>query len=655
LNCFIGREIQRWIDKIIGIGLLIVSISGGTGIFFEDPATRFRLSGFFGISISNILVSLTGGIGAPIILISLGILSIVLITEVLIAGSFVKAKDWWRLRLLRQEFVLPAQKKIRITGVRSAPTLPFISTNKQREFHFKSKPKQDRQSISVVEPVDKNIPSTSVDYSFPSIDLFNIPPPVEQRKIEEDLKKSAQVLEDTLKDFSVETKVVQVDRGPVITLYQIQPASGVKVSRIVQLSDDIALNMKAESVRIVAPIPGKSTVGVEVPNTQSTLVYLRDILESPEFKDTQGTLPLVLGKDIAGRPVVSDLTDMPHLLIAGTTGSGKTVAINSIISSLIFKIHPDNLKLLLVDPKMVEMAVYNNIPHLLCPVLTDAKKTSMALGWLVQEMEKRFRLFSHIGARDIRMYNEKINSNKTLSEVEFSYEHKRMPFIVVVVDELADLMMVARDDVESAIQRLTQLSRAVGIHLVVATQRPSVDVITGVIKANCPARVSFQVSSKVDSRTVLDMNGAEKLLGKGDLLFLRPGTSKPIRAQGALVSDEEVQRLADFIKTQKQPLYDPELLNAIKIEKQSQGGSVADDELYDDALQIVLSTGMASASVLQRKMRLSYQRAARLIDLMEERGIVGPYRGSKPREILVDIEHIKKRGEDENIGSENQG
>ncbi len=652
LNYFVRKNIQRPCDKIIGILLLIFSVCGILGIWLGS--NKFNLTGFLGLLISNALISFTGTLGGLLILSVVGILSVVLITEVLIASVFVRIKDWWNLRILTQDKKPIFEKNLKMTGIKTKFVRPVRASVKiDSGFHFKKRPLQPVASRP--EDVREEKQDKKPDYIFPPIDLFDIPPPIEQRKIEEDLKKNAQILEDTLKDFAVEVKVVQVDRGPVITLYQIQPASGVKVSRIVQLCDDIALNMKAESVRIVAPIPGKSTVGIELPNTQSTLVYLRDILESSEFKSTDAKLPLALGKDIAGKSVVSDLIDMPHLLIAGTTGSGKTVCINSLISSFIFRIHPRDLKFLLIDPKMVEMSMFNNLPHLLCPVLIDAKKTSIALMWLVQEMERRFKIFSNVGARDIEMYNSKISGKQLQSKN--GLEYKRIPFIVVVIDELADLMMTVKDEVEAAIQRLTQLSRAVGIHLIVATQRPSVDVITGVIKANCPARISFQVSSKVDSRTVLDMNGAEKLLGKGDLLFLRPGTSKPIRAQGSLVNDEEVQRLVGFVKSQTQPSYEQTLLNSIRSDKHLFAGSVADDELYDDGLQIVLSTGTASVSVLQRKMRLSYQRAARLIDLMEERGIVGPYRGSKPREILVDIPagQVEKKGKDENIVSENKG
>jgi len=383
--------------------------------------------------------------------------------------------------------------------------------------------------------------------------------------------------------------------------------------------------MKAQSVRIIAPIPGKGRVGVEVPNTQSSLVYLKEVLASAEFQNAKSRITLALGKDITGQPIVADLDDMPHLLIAGTTGSGKTVCVNSLILSLLYKSSPTELKFLMIDPKMVELAPFNGIPHLLCPVVTEAKKAHLALNWVVNEMEERYRLLAKAGARSIESYNEK---------------QEKIPYIIVIVDEFADLMNVSRDQVENAITRLAQLSRAVGIHLILATQRPSVDVITGVIKANLPARVSFKVASKVDSRTVLDMNGADKLLGKGDMLFLRPGESKLIRIQGTLVNDKEIERVVNFIKGQCEPVYDEEILK----EQPKRGLETAEkDELYEEALRVIMESNQASVSILQRRMRLGYTRSARIIDMMEQEGLVGPFEGSKPRKILVDRQEWLKK------------
>ena len=463
------------------------------------------------------------------------------------------------------------------------------------------------------------------DYHLPSLDLLDSPPPLESRHIKEDLESSARILEETLEDFGISAKVTDIERGPVITRYELEPAPGVKLNRIVVLSDDIALAMKAQSVRIIAPIPGKARVGVEVPNMESTMVVLKEVLSSKVFLEEDSILTLALGKDITGKPIVADLDGMPHLLIAGTTGSGKTVCVNSLILSLLYKGSPNDLKFLMVDPKMVELMPFNGLPHLLCPVVTDAKKASQALNWVVNEMEERYQLLAKAGARNIQAYNGK---------------GEKLPYIVVIIDEFADLMTVARDQIENAVTRLAQLSRAVGIHLILATQRPSVDVITGVIKANLPARVSFKVASKVDSRTVLDMNGADKLLGKGDMLFLRPGEEKLIRIQGTLVSDKEIEKVVSFIKEQGEPIYDETIL---KEQQKSSLGNTEKDELYDEAVRIIIESNQASVSILQRRMRLGYTRAARIIDMMELDGLVGPFEGSKPRRILVNREEwIKK-------------
>jgi len=541
-------------------------------------------------------------------------------------------------------------------GTAAAENREIKIINKETRRERKERKRQEKKHSK--SPVEAAVNVSAAEFELPGVELLDSPPPVAQRKIEEDLQASARRLEDTLRDFGIECKADQIERGPVVTRYELLPAPGVKVNRITSLSDDIALAMKAHSVRIVAPIPGKAAVGVEVPNMVSSMVFMRDIVESPEFYDTKSKLPIVLGKDISGKSIVADLSDMPHMLIAGTTGSGKTVCVNSLIASLLFKLSPDEVKFIMVDPKMVELAMYNGLPHLLCPVVTEPKKVSGALGWVVNEMERRYRVFAKIGVRNIAGYNDLYGENEfagmeTIDGKSFESESSRedpsenpnpgrLPYIVVMIDELADLMLVASAEIETAIARLAQLSRAVGIHIVLATQRPSVDVITGVIKANFPARISFQVASKVDSRTVLDMNGAEKLLGKGDMLFLKPGTSKPIRAQGVLISDKELNRVVEFIKLQRSAEYNQQVLAHQKKKTALEAGEK--DDFYDDAVELILATGQASVSILQRRMRLGYTRAARLIDQMEAEGIVGPYQGSKPREILVD-----RPGEDEKL------
>lgn len=444
-----------------------------------------------------------------------------------------------------------------------------------------------------------------------------------------DVNEKAHLLEKTLESFGVSVKVTQVSCGPSVTRFEVQPAPGVKVSRIVSLGDDIALSLAAGGVRIEAPIPGKAAVGIEVPNQEVAVVHLRETLETREFQQSASRLTVALGKDIAGRPVVADLGKMPHLLIAGATGSGKSVCINSLICSLMFKAKPTELKLMMIDPKMVELTGYNGIPHLLTPVVTDAKKAAAALKWMTTEMDNRYARFAAAGVRDMRRYNK----GQRLAG------RKPMPFIVVVIDELADLMMVAPGEVEDAVCRLAQKARAAGIHLVVATQRPSVDVITGLIKANVPSRIAFAVSSQIDSRTILDVGGAEKLVGRGDMLFLPVGAAKPIRLQGAFVSDREVQNIVSFLRQQSLPEYSEEInLN------ESPGGTRTqeDDELFPEAVKVLLDSGQASISFLQRRLRIGYARAARLIDMMEARGMVSGQDGSKARNILINAEDYHK-------------
>lgn len=455
-------------------------------------------------------------------------------------------------------------------------------------------------------------------YTLPPYTLLDKPKRAPARETR-DIANNIQKLEQTLKSFGVQARITNVHRGPAVTRYELQPEVGVKVSRIVNLTDDIALALAAKDIRMEAPIPGKAAIGIEVPNEQVSLVTLREVLESAPFHEATSHLTVALGRDISGEPIVADLGKMPHLLVAGATGSGKSVCINSIITSLLFKARPDEVKLIMVDPKMVELSVYNGIPHLLIPVVTDPKKASYALRKVVQEMEKRYEQFAHAGAKDIERYNQMGG-------------HPLLPYIVVIVDELADLMMVSPADVEDSITRLAQKARAAGIHLILATQRPSVDVITGVIKANIPSRIAFGVSSQVDSRTILDMAGAEKLLGKGDMLYLPVGSSKVTRIQGCFVSDREVEAIVSFIKKQEEPNYAEELI----VEGEGSGEDPAmEDDLYEKAVELVVESQTASVSLLQRRLRVGYARAARLIDMMESQGIVGPYEGSKPREVLV--------------------
>ncbi|MBU4252845.1 MAG: DNA translocase FtsK [Candidatus Omnitrophica bacterium] len=618
------------IARVIGVFAILVSLSSLIGMFnLNNDPLRFQTSGFFGALISSNLTKTVAPLGAFIIFTLFLILGWAFFNEELISSLFSKFIGKLKSFFAWLPFFSNKQKAAKVkTNLINKGSL---FSKKQDPQPVNSKPKifmplgvSPKLKIQIkdkaqAEPIKLKPSELKIgDYHLPSVDLLDAPPPADTRQMKEDLEACARTLEDTLEDFGISAKVTDIIRGPVITRYELEPAAGVKINRIEALSDDIALAIKAQSIRIIAPIPGKGRVGVEVPNLQSTLVCIRDLLTSAEYSKQKSPLTIALGKDITGRSVFGDLDDMPHLLIAGTTGSGKTVCVNTCILSLLFRGSPNNLKFLMIDPKMVELMPFNGLPHLLCPVVTDAKKAAVALNWVVSEMESRYVLLSKAGVRNIEAYNEK---------------QEKIPYIIVIVDEFADLMSVARDQIENAITRLAQLSRAVGIHLILATQRPSVDVITGVIKANLPARVSFKVASKVDSRTVLDSNGAEALLGKGDMLFLQPGKEDLIRIQGALVKDAEIERVVEFIKAQSEPVYDDQIL------KEQQKNSLANgdkDELYDEAVRVIMESNQASVSILQRRMRLGYTRAARIIDMMEMEGLVGQFEGSKPRRILVD-------------------
>ncbi|GMG78632.1 FtsK/SpoIIIE family DNA translocase [Bacillus safensis] len=469
------------------------------------------------------------------------------------------------------------------------------------------------------------------DYELPSLDILAEPQHSGQQTDKKNIYENARKLEKTFQSFGVKAKVTQVHLGPAVTKYEVYPDVGVKVSKIVNLSDDLALALAAKDIRIEAPIPGKSAIGIEVPNAEIAMVSLKEVLESKQNDRPNAKLLIGLGRNISGEAVLAEMNKMPHLLVAGSTGSGKSVCINGIITSILMRAKPHEVKMMMIDPKMVELNVYNGIPHLLAPVVTDPKKASQALKKVVSEMERRYELFSHTGTRNIEGYNDYI---KRMNRTEDA-KQPELPYIVVIVDELADLMMVASSDVEDSITRLSQMARAAGIHLIIATQRPSVDVITGVIKANIPSRIAFSVSSQTDSRTILDMGGAEKLLGRGDMLFLPVGANKPVRVQGAFLSDEEVEHVVDHVITQQKAQYQEEMIPSEETQDQL---AAVEDDLYDEAVELIIGMQTASVSMLQRRFRIGYTRAARLIDAMEERGVVGPYEGSKPREVLLSKE-----------------
>ena len=514
-----------------------------------------------------------------------------------------------------------------------------------------SPPKRDRpRPVKAEQPETAPAMAISVAdqsrYKLPTMGLINPLPPEKDREIRGDFQAGAMILKETLSEFGVEADITNVERGPVVTRYELLPAPGVRVEKISALSNNIGLAMKAESVRIQAPIPGKGVVGIEVPNSKTTLVCLREVLESDAWRSGKAALPLVLGKDVGGRVIVTDLAEMPHLLIAGATGSGKTVCMNSILAGLLMSRTPAQMRLMLIDPKIVEFSTYNHLPHLVVPVITDPKKVAIGLRWAINEMEKRYKLFARVGVRNITTYNSRPIAKQVelFTGVEPEEERPeeqmpdRLPYIVIVVDELADLMLVAQADIENSIARLAQLSRAVGIHMILATQRPSVNVITGTIKANFPARISFQVAQKVDSRTILDANGADKLLGKGDLLFLPPGSSRLIRAQGTMTTDAELRRVVDCWTKQGVPNYEMAIKEKIESNSAMDMDNGVDDELLEAAIEIIRQTKRASTSSLQRRLRIGYTRAARLMDILESRGVVGPACGSDPREILIDLD-----------------
>jgi len=658
--CFIIKNHKIYFNKkFFGIVLFVITtlmllsmlslnlfyingdVSGGINKIYESQL--IWQGGIIGYLIDIPLYKLFGSVGFYVILISLYIICFILISNFSLYDMAERLKQKSVKEPVnktestdnldeKETFVSNIKKRIKILDfMKNSDTSESSSTPKIVETLIPEVDKEISSDIdnSINEELDKEINSKKdYIYNFPTLDLLkqNI-----QSKLNKEDKRylinSATKLEETLASFGVDAKVIQVSKGPSVTRFELQPSPGVKVSKIVNLADDIALNLASSGVRIEAPIPGKSAVGIEVPNKDLTPVYIREVIESEEFKNSKKNLTVCLGKDISGNCISTDLVKMPHLLIAGATGSGKSVCINSLIVSLLYKYSPEDVKLLMIDPKVVELSVYNGIPHLLIPVVTDPKKAAGALNWAVNEMTRRYQLFANNNVRNIESYNELYAKNKI---------ENKLPLIVMIIDELADLMIVCAKDIEDYIGRLAQMARAAGMHLVIATQRPSVDVITGVIKANIPSRISFAVSSQIDSRTILDMAGAEKLLGKGDMLFSPAGASKPIRVQGAFISESEVDKVVSYIKDQEDEpvVYENDIID--EIDTATSSGNSDKDELLDEAVRLVIQTKQASTSLLQRRLRVGYNRAARIIEQMENRGIISERDGSKPRQILID-------------------
>jgi S-DNA-T family DNA segregation ATPase FtsK/SpoIIIE len=656
--------------------------------FFRDKTMLFgqqvATGGAVGVVVSRLLKGTVGVTGSLLLLLPLLAASIMILSKF----SFVLFAGWWlenmkhkwaawqsRRSKLREE---QSRDKAKQEGFPAAATAsgpvikpPAAPAPKATLFKKEKDKKKEDAKTSAVQETFEFIKAEG-DFHTPPFSLLDVPATTEKTLDRDVLTMNARLLEKKLKDYNIDGEVVEICPGPVITMYEYAPAPGIKISKIAGLTDDLTMALQAMSIRIVAPIPGKGVVGIEVPNRDRDMVFLREIFNCEHFSHSKMKLPLALGKDIAGLPVVTDLAKAPHLLVAGSTGSGKSVSINTMILSLLYTSTPKDVRMIMVDPKMLEFSMYEGIPHLLLPVVTEPKKASLALKWAVNEMERRYQLLSDKGVRNIDSYNKKLAGELleqeelgNLSEAEIiedleefreddgadidsipfmvddgdALEHVHLPYIVVIVDELADLMMVAGREVEEHIARLAQKARASGIHLILATQRPSVDVITGLIKANLPSRISFQVTSKVDSRTILDTNGAESLLGNGDMLYMPPGSSRLQRIHGAFVSDAEVQRVVDFLKKQGKPVYEKSIMEMKDADEKGSGiEDEEQDERWEDALRLVADTKQASISMVQRKLRIGYNRAARIVEMMESEGMIAQSDGtSKPREIYMDV------------------
>jgi S-DNA-T family DNA segregation ATPase FtsK/SpoIIIE len=687
-----GKEFHHWPLRLgSGIFLLIGLCALCSVQFNTDPVFKnsVQVGGLTGETLGRFLVIWFSTIGATIFLVTLVFASLLampgthvnsmLELAAKLAGTYAgklfqliskvktKCNEW--IAIARESAKASKAAKIKSEEV-FEPTEPIIVT---RERLTEPEPVQAPtiipQKKKSKEEFIVNEGSISVsedgDYKIPPISLLDDPLPVEESaEMKEEILLSSSILERKLADFGVEGKVVQVLPGPVITLYEFEPAPGIKVSRILSLSDDLALAMRALSLRILAPVPGKPVVGIEIPNTRKEVVSFKEVIISKGFAKADSKLMMVIGKDSIGEPMVQDLATIPHLLMAGSTGSGKSVGLNAMISSILLNATPDEVKMIMIDPKMLELSIFDGIPHLISPVVTNPKKAAAALAWAVQEMENRYKLMAELGVRNITGFNLRMDKLRNEYEEELEQWEKdhakrikphemdpdelmdeeddkpiepqaKLPYIVIVIDELADLMMVASKGVEEALTRLAQMARASGIHLIVATQRPSVDVLTGIIKANFPSRISYKVTSRVDSRTILDSMGAEKLLGRGDMLFMPPGTHRLLRIHGAMVSDDEIERIIKFIKEQKKPDYIEEIFSSVVVEDEKTEGAEDYDEKYDEALALVARDRQASISYIQRRLRIGYNRAARIIETMERDGVVGPSDGVRPREIYV--------------------
>ena len=638
-----SSQSKHALTTILAGGLLLLITTGSLLALKQDYyvifGSKFSAGGIIGIPLKAFLVTYANPAGGAIILGLVWLIGFILATRFSLMGFYGRCRSFWGAVGERWKTVLiksrerrqKARKRRKQMKVKAAKPARKIKIQAPVPVAPKRKPQPQQKLFDFMRDDGK--------YTKPTIDLLEDPEDRPGSVNAESLQMQSKLLEKKLEDFGVNGEVVAVTPGPVITTFEYAPAPGVKINKIVNLADDLALALRAISIRIVAPIPGKAVIGIEVPNADRETVRFKEIVSSDAYESAKSKLTICLGKDIVGNPVAATLDKMPHLLIAGATGAGKSVALNTMICSLLYKAAPDEVKLIMVDPKRIELSAYDGIPHLITAVVKDAKKATNALFWAVREMEHRYELLSDKKARNISQYNQKIMREQAKTKKTNEAEPEKdplqpLPYIVIIIDELADLMMVASRDVEVALTRLAQMARAAGIHLILATQRPSVDVLTGIIKANFPTRLTFQVSSKTDSRTIIDTNGAENLLGMGDMLFLPPGTGRLQRIHGAYISETEMTRIIDFIKQQKAPEYDPEVVET-RAKEEKEGGEQEYDEHYDTAVALVTKTGQASISMIQRHLRVGYNRAARIVDVMEQEGVVGPADGAKPREVLV--------------------
>ena len=632
---FFRNHPARAIVFTITGGILLVITTGSLLAINHNHiivfGNKFSSGGIVGIPLKSFLVKYSNVMGGVIILVLLWIIGLIMATGFSLTNF---SKRFWRSVVFsvdRLHTLFVKWKEQRKKSKKSSKIKKERAVEKERKIKIKAPRPRPIKEAPVPRQEVFEFMRSEPGFKLPSINFLDDSKEKLSSVDDENLRMQSKLLEKKLDDFSVKGKVVAVSPGPVITTFEYEPAPGVKINKIVNLTDDLALALRATSIRVVAPIPGKAVIGIELPNTSRELVKFKGIVASSVFEKSKSKLTICLGKNIIGDPVVAELDKMPHLLIAGATGTGKSVALNAMICSLLYKSTPDEVKLIMVDPKRIELSNYDGIPHLISPVVTDPRKATNSLFWVVREMERRYELLSENKARHIRQYNQKIDKENITKEGEAS---EKLPYIVVIIDELADLMLVASRDVEVALTRLAQMARAAGIHLILATQRPSVDVLTGIIKANFPTRLSFQVSSRTDSRTIIDTNGAENLLGNGDMLFLPPGTAKLQRIHGAFISEAELSRITEFLKAQKTPEYNKAVVESPPKEE-DESDTLEYDERYDDAVALITKKRQASISMIQRHLRIGYNRAARIIEVMEKEGIVGPSDGAKPREVLV--------------------